>query len=104
MTAPNDLAAWSARYSRMRAIAERIARLRVDRARRLAARAGVDPAIPFLHADNALAALAAGRPWPGVDYSLVRAVRRLDHDRWIGFEILDGWAARTTPSRRGDAR
>lgn len=96
--------AWLVRYRRMRTIADRIQRQRTERARRVAAAAGLDPSMPFHHAHNALVARERGRPWRGVDYALAREVRRLEVERWVGHDIVRRWVHRTWGTRRDGRR
>ena len=57
--------------------AERICAAMRDRMSKLAIPAGLDPRYPAHHAHNAMVGLEYGRPWRGVDYSLVRQILRL---------------------------
>lgn len=68
---------WCIRYRRMQAIADRVAASRIRRARRLCKAAGLDPSLLGIHPHNAMCSLEAGKPWPGVNYSKVRACMRL---------------------------
>jgi hypothetical protein len=96
------LTEWQEQYTRMRDGAERIRRMRTNRLRRLARQAGLDPAIPTLHAHNAMVGFEQGRPWRGVDYSLVRLILRFEPQIWVGYHILERWSDRTRPSATGD--
>ena len=78
--------------------ADRISRMIVDRARAEAARAGLDPSMPFLHAHNAVVSFDGGRPWPEVDYKLARRVLWLERRSWepgrLAERIIDrAWKA-----------
>jgi hypothetical protein len=66
----------------------------VARARRVAKAAGLDPQICFLHAHNAMASLNHGKPWPGVDYDLVRKVLYLQRLSWKPHRLLQRWDRR----------
>ena len=92
-------AAWVAQCRRMREIADRYNRAVVARMRSIARAAGLDPTIPGLHAHNAMCCLHDGRPWRGVDYSLVRQVLWLERDvEWRAHDLVDRWSARTYPA------
>lgn len=80
-----------------RALKDRATRSRVSkiaRVRRLAAEAGLDPAMPFLHASNARCGLEHGRPWSNVDYSKVRLIIRLEPWVFHADHIVDRLAQR----------
>lgn len=83
------LTEWQAFARDIKARADRIDRMIVERARRVAAEAGLDPAIAFLHAHNALVSAHYGQPWPGIDYSLARKVRWLERQSWEPGRIAD---------------
>ena len=40
--------------------------------------AGLDPSCGAIHTHNAMVGLWNGKPWPGVDYRLVRKCKRLE--------------------------
>lgn len=84
----------SAEYRALKARAARSRILKMARVRRLAAAAGIDPGMPFMHASNALCGLEHGRPWPHVDYSKVRLVLRLERDVFAAERIVDRLASR----------
>jgi hypothetical protein len=86
---------WRARYCRMREIAERVDRMRLDRARKLCAEAGLDPGLLGIHPHNAMCCLRWGSPWPGVDYGKVRACLRMMRRQSEGYRVLERWSART---------
>jgi hypothetical protein len=90
---------WVAQYRRMHEIADRYNRDVVARMRSIARAAGLDPTIPGLHARNATCSLHDGRPWRGVDYSLVRLVLWLERDvQWRAHRLVDRWSTRTFPA------
>jgi hypothetical protein len=84
----------SAEYRALKARAARSRMSKMARVRRLAADAGIDPGMPFMHASNALCGLEHGRPWPHVDYSTVRLIQRLERDIFIADRIVDRLAQR----------
>jgi hypothetical protein len=76
----------------------------VERARKLAADAGLDPSCPFHHAHNAWCAAEMGRPWSGVDYAVVRKLRWLEQRSFVPHRIVSRWCGkRTLASMRGVA-
>jgi hypothetical protein len=89
----------SAEYRALKARATRSRISKIARVRRIAAEAGIDPGMPFVHASNALCGLEYGRPWPNVDYSKVRLVSRLEREIFAADHLVDRLAA-----RRGIAR
>jgi hypothetical protein len=91
-------AEWVAQYRRMREIADRYNRAVVARMRSIARAAGLDQQIPGAQAHNAMCCLYDGRPWRGVDYSLVRKVLWLERDvEWRAHRVVERWSARTYP-------
>lgn len=58
--------------------AEAVRGSKLDRARELARKAGLDPSMPFLHAHNAMVSFDHGHPWKGVNYRYVRQIRHLE--------------------------
>lgn len=97
MTRPDyarDHAAWQRQYSKLRAIADRIADMRRDRARQLCREAGLDPMLLGIHPHNAMVSLHAGAPWPGVDYAKVRKVIWLLNRQFDGSRLVDAWDQR----------
>lgn len=68
---------WAKRYRRLRDIAERVERMRIDRARKLCVEAGLDGNLLGIHPHNAWISRQAGQPWPGVDDSKLRACLRV---------------------------
>lgn len=69
---------WREKSSAARVRADRVYSMILDRARDVARAAGLDQRAPFHHAHNALLAADAGTPWPEVDYSRARLLRRLE--------------------------
>jgi len=80
---------WQTFSRDVHARAERVSRMIVDRARETARQAGLDPTMPFLHAHNALVGAYYGKPWPEVDYSKARLVKRLEEASWEPCRIAD---------------
>ena len=85
---------WKEKYLYMHAIAERIDKMRTERARRLCLEAGLDPGALGVHPHNAMAAFSSGHPWPGVNYSKVRACLRMLKLCFEGYDIVRRWDAR----------
>ncbi len=69
--------------------ADKLSAMIVDRARRTAQAAGLDPSMPFLHAHNALCSQHYGNPWPEVDYSLARKIKYLEERSFEPYRIVD---------------
>lgn len=84
---------WYARYQALaadlRPRAERLQASIVAEARLTAAQAGLDPTICFLHAHNASVSAYYGKPWPEVDYRLVRRVLWLEQKSFEPGRIID---------------
>jgi len=78
----------------MREIAERITEMRLRRLRKLVEQAGLDPHYLGIHLHNAWAAYQTGKPWKGVDYSLVRKARALERSLSEPDRILEKWDRR----------
>ena len=85
---------WVAKYGRMRDIADRIAKMRVARLRRISVEAGLDPQLLGIHPHNAWLAFEAGEPWAGVNYSKVRLIRRLQASEFTPSRIIAAWDKR----------
>jgi hypothetical protein len=82
------------RYSELRERAERIVKMRLAHARKLCASSGLDANLLGIHPHNAMIDYRAGRPWPGIDYSKVRAcMRELEHE-FDAMRVLDKFVAR----------
>jgi hypothetical protein len=76
---------WS--YTEAKRHVDAIDKMRWHKRRRLCRQAGVDPEyIP--HARNAMISYKQGRPWPNVDYSLVRRILWLDSKRCEPYDVL----------------
>ena len=84
---------WQTATREAHARAERVTRMIVDRARREAQAAGLDPTMPFLHAHNA----TIGARWPGVDYRRARRVLWLERRSYEPHRLASAYAARTMP-------
>jgi len=85
---------WS--YSEAKKHANNIVKMRLARMRQLCADAGLDPTLLGIHPHNAMCAYHAGKPWKGVDYSLVRKILWMDRHLYDANRILDRYAARRT--------
>jgi hypothetical protein len=97
----DDKAGASPGYGEVRERVERLSRAIVARARGVARQAGLDPSMPFLHAHNALVSLDHGRPWPEVDYELVRKVQSLERRSWEPYRILERWSRKRSAAVPG---
>ena len=86
--------AWRAKYTRYQGIADRVAKMRNDRARAACRAAGLDPSLLGIHPHNAMCGYRSGKPWPGVNYSLVRRCLWLLSREFEGSEIVRGWDRR----------
>lgn len=84
---------WQERYRKMSAIVDRIYAMKHQRMVKLCKEAGLDSSIMGIHIHNAWVARETGKPWPGVNYSKVRLLRRLEQD-WRPSRILDAWDKR----------
>lgn len=85
---------WLTRYTRLRTIAERVQRMRNDRARQACRDAGLDPNLLGIHPHNAMCAYNAGKPWRDVNYSKVRLCLRLLRTEFEASEIVSRWDRR----------
>jgi hypothetical protein len=88
------------KYNKMKAIADQIRAMREARFRKLATEAGLDPKIAHIHVHNALVSLHYGHPWPGIDYSKVKAARRVEDTIFEPYRILERWDSRVRSSVR----
>jgi hypothetical protein len=89
------LTEWATRYRALRERAENVNRMVDERIRQLAQRAGLDRSIAGIHIHNALVSLHYGKPWPGVDYSLVRKARWLEETKlFAATRLVSRWADR----------
>jgi hypothetical protein len=61
-------------YGKIRAHADRTAKMIITCARETSSQAGLDPQLLGIHPHNAMCAFEAGQPWPEVNYSLCRKV------------------------------
>lgn len=80
----------------MRSRADRIMGMRIARMRRIAREAGLDPMLLGIHPHNAWLSFRDGKPWPEVDYSKLRLLRRVDAMP-SPHRIVDRWHARVWP-------
>ena len=76
-------------YRALAECAERIAKSRNDRARKLCFASGLDGNLLGIHPHNAMIDYRAGRPWHGVNYSLVRQCIRVCDSQWDAKHIVD---------------
>ncbi len=95
--AREEFTRWQIRARRIRCRADRVTASVVARARRTARDAGLDPAMPFLHAHNAVVSADQGAPWRNVDYILARRVLALERRSWIPSSIVQRWHERNRP-------
>ncbi len=89
-----SLTEWRVRYSRLRDMADRIAKMRNDRARALCAAAGLDPNLLGIHPHNAMCDFRAGYPWREVNYSLCRACIRVLRSEFEPYDVVTRWDRR----------
>jgi hypothetical protein len=83
------------RYQILRNRAENYSRMVNDQARKCCKEAGLDPSLLGLHPHNAMVSLHYGKPWKGVDYSLVRKTIWLcDEVQWQAHRLLDAYCQR----------
>lgn len=80
---------WRAQAQSLNQRADKVRSMIVARARKTALDAGLDPAIFSLHAHNAMCGFHNGRPWPEVNYSLVRRVQWLESKSWEPSRIAE---------------
>lgn len=87
---------WQRQACQMSEAANRIAKMRTERARRIGREAGIGDDAPFHMAHNAMCGLHAGRPWVGVDYSKVRQLDRWNREGYVfeGYRIVKRWHSR----------
>jgi hypothetical protein len=89
------LSEWATQYRALQARAEAVNRMVDERIRQLAQRAGLDRSIAWIHIHNALMGLHYGKPWPNVDYSLVRKARWLEETKlFAATRLVSRWADR----------
>jgi len=83
---------WSTRYRALMARADRLRWSHWARANTYAAQAGLDIGRNVWH--NAMLARAEGKPWKGVDYSLLRRAIREDARMFDAHHIVSQWSDR----------
>ena len=88
---------WS--YAEAEKHAQAITDARTARIRKVARQAGLDPDY-HPHAHNAMCSYNQGRPWPGVDYSLVRKVLWLQSHQFDAYRVLDRYRRRRDAENR----
>jgi len=88
---------WS--YTEVKKHTEAIYQARLERIRKVSRRAGLDPYYAP-HAHNAMLAYKDGRPWPNVDYSLVRKVLWMRSHLYDAYHILERYCQRRDAENR----
>lgn len=63
---------WQTKTRRADAIAERTSKMIIERARKACIAAGLSGDLLGIHPHNAMCSFNVGKPWPNIDYSLVR--------------------------------
>jgi hypothetical protein len=81
-------------YAEAKARVERIDAMMDERYRATVKAAGLDPSCGAIHTNNAMCDYSYGRPWAGVNYSLVRKARRIERQRGDAYRILDAYYSR----------
>lgn len=76
-------------YSALRARADLVRQMIVERARKVARESGLSPEYPFLHAHNAMVSHDGGNPWREVNYSGARKVLWLERKSWEASACID---------------
>lgn len=71
----------SQRAKNIRSRAERLNQSVINEARDLSRRAGLSPDLLGIHPHNAWCSYQDGRPWPEVDYTLVRRILWLVNEK-----------------------
>lgn len=66
---------------------ERVSQMILNRARRACKDAGLDPTLLGIHPHNAMVSFEQGKPWKGINYSLVRRCLWLQRKSWVPSEI-----------------
>jgi hypothetical protein len=89
-----NLREWQRLYGVARDRAERITKMRYERARQACAAAGLDPGLLGVHPHNAMVSYSYGKPWPGVNYSLVRRCLWLMKTAYESSRILERYNTR----------
>ncbi len=85
---------WKAKHARLSGIADRVSEYRRLRAKRLCFEAGLDPGLLGIHPHNAMVSRHYGKPWPGVNYSKVRACVRVIESMYVPSSIVTRWDRR----------
>ena len=86
---PEALAEYQKFAQHIRKHAQNAKNMILDDMVRTARLAGIDSSIAGLHAHNAMCALADGKPWREVNYSLVRRVLYLEKKSFRPEELAD---------------
>ena len=92
------IARWS--YTETKRHVENIYKMRWHRMRRLSVQAGLDPDLLGIHPHNAMCGYHDGKPWRGVDYSLVRKIMWLDRKNSDLYRLLDRYCNKRTDEDR----
>ena len=84
---------WKVEYRKRQAIADRITEMRRNRLVAMTAAAGLDPSLLGIHPHNAMCAYNDNRPWPNVDYEIVKKINYLLTSgwRWEASRIVKRW-------------
>ena len=85
---------WQELARTLHARQDRIRSMMDKEIRDTARRAGIDPNIYPIHAHNAMCAFESGRPWPEVNYKLLRRVLWLEERQYIPYRLVDSILAR----------
>ena len=80
---------WQTMARQTKERADRITAMMMDDARATATAAGLDGSIIGIHVHNALVSLAAGKPWPEVNYKLARRAAWLMERSYLPHRIAD---------------
>ena len=85
---------WKERYSKMKAISDRVISMRQERFVKTVKESGLDPTIGPIHVHNALVGKHYGKPWKGINYGLVRKAKRIQDSMFESSRILEKWDKR----------
>ena len=84
---------WREQAQMLNKRADKVREMILNRARKDCKDAGLDPTLLGIHPHNAMCSFDSGKPWPGVDYSLVRRCIWLQRKAWepsrIAGRIID---------------
>jgi len=84
---------WLRRYTKLKAIADRVTEMRLTRFRALCKEAHVENGM-MLH--NAMVGLHYGKPWPSVNYEAAKKAYHWDQTGWLyeASRIVESWNLR----------